>query len=78
MYLKHRQTEKLIEVLGTNDLFNPLHPSLVGRYHYGEELQEPEKFPKTELIFLSGEDLPRCWTDVHYRDTEAQHHYQSR
>jgi hypothetical protein len=75
MYLKHRDTERLVEVLSVNDLYNPLHTQLVGRYHYGEEVQEAERFAKTDLIFLSGEDLPRCWTDVHYRDMEAQHHY---
>jgi hypothetical protein len=75
MYLKHRDTERLVEVLSVNDLYNPLHTELVGRYHYGEEVQEAERFAKTDLIFLSGEDLPRCWTDVHYRDTEARHHY---
>jgi hypothetical protein len=75
MYLKHRTTEKLVEVLSINDLYNPLHTELVGRYHYGEEVQEAERFAKADLIFLSGENLPRCWTDVHYRDAEAQHHY---
>jgi hypothetical protein len=75
MYLKHRKTGKLIEVLGENDLFNPMHAALFGRYHYGEEVQEPERFPKTDIVFCSGEDLPRCWTDVHYRDEEARHHH---
>jgi len=70
MFLKHTTNGRMVEVLGMNDLFNPNHAMLVGRYHAGEELQEPEKFPKAELAFLSGEGLPRCWTDVHYRDTE--------
>ena len=75
MYLKHRKTGKLVEVLGLVDLYNPMHETLIGRYHYGEEVQEPERFPKTQLIFTSGEALPRCWTDVHYRDAEARHHH---
>jgi hypothetical protein len=75
MYLKHRETGKLIEVLSLVDLYNPMHDTLIGRYHYGEEVQEPERFPKTQLIFMSGEDLPRCWIDVHYRDAEARHHH---
>ena len=29
-----------------------------------------EKFNKADLVFLSGEELPRCWTDPHYRDSE--------
>lgn len=75
MFLKHEPNGKLVEVLGLNDLINPLHPHLVGRYHAGEELQEPERFLKAELTFPSGESLPKCWTDLHYRDAEIQRHY---
>ena len=75
MFLKHAQNGKLVEVLSLMDLFNPNHNQLVGRYHAGEELQEPERFPKAGLIFPSGEGLPRCWLDVHYRDSEAHHYY---
>ncbi len=72
MFLKHKSNGKLVEVLGLKDLFNPNHGELVGRYSAGEELQDPEKFPKEELEFLSGETLPRCWTDLHYRDAELK------
>jgi hypothetical protein len=72
MFLKHNSTGKLVEVLSIRDLFNPMHPNLVGRYHAGEELQDPEQFAKTDLVFCSDEPLPRCWTDVHYRDNETQ------
>ena len=75
MFLKRKDSGKLVEVLSLKDLFNPLHATLVGRYHAGEELQDPEKFEKDTLIFPSGEALPRCWTDVHYRDEEVHHHY---
>ncbi|SMF93672.1 hypothetical protein SAMN02949497_0959 [Methylomagnum ishizawai] len=70
MYLKQKKDGHLVEVLGLNDLVNPIHTQVIGRLHYGEEMQEPDKFPKTELIFPSGEALPRCWMDVHYRDQE--------
>ncbi|CAL1240955.1 acetyltransferase [Candidatus Methylocalor cossyra] len=72
MFLKQKKNGHLIEVLGLNDLFNPNHTTVVGRLHYGEEMQDPEKFSKSELIFPSGEELPRCWTDVHYRDQEVR------
>ena len=75
MFLKRKDSGRLVEVLALRDLINPLHSAIVGRYNVGEELQEPEQFVKTDLIFPSGEDLPRCWTDVHYRDEEAHHHY---
>ncbi|HEB97038.1 MAG TPA: acetyltransferase [Sedimenticola thiotaurini] len=72
MFLKHKGDGKLVEVLSLNDLFNPNHAQLVGRYQAGEELQDPEKFAKADLEFLSGEPLPRCWTDIHYRDDELR------
>ena len=70
MFLSQKSSGKMVEVLSLNDLFNPVHQELVGRYNVGEELQDPEKFSKDDLKFLSGEDLPRCWLDVHYRDDE--------
>ncbi len=72
MFLKHCGNGKMIEVLSLNDLFNPNHPRLVGRYNVGEELQDPEQFAKEDLEFLSGEPLPRCWVDLHYRDDELK------
>lgn len=68
MFLKHRPSQCLIEVLSLNDLWDPFILSVVGRSHAGEELQEPEIYSKDELEFLSGESLPQCWVNVHYRD----------
>ena len=42
------------------------------RLTFGEEIQDPEKFNKSDLMFLSGEALPRCWMDSHYRDDEVK------
>jgi len=74
MFVKQTSTGNMVEVLSLNDLFNPNHAELIGRYNIGEELQDPEKFSKTDLEFLSGEPLPRCWTDIHYRDDELKRH----
>ncbi|MBK1733251.1 acetyltransferase [Thiococcus pfennigii] len=74
MFLKQANNDKLVEVLSLRDLFNPLLPTIVGRYHAGEEMQEAETFAKGDLVFQSGESLPRCWTDVHYRDAEIHPH----
>jgi len=73
MYLKHAANGRLVEILSIADLFNPIHSELVGRYHAGEELQDPEKFVKTDLVFPSGEELPQCWVDAHYKDDDAHH-----
>ncbi len=68
MFLLQKSTSNLVEVLTVHDLMNPVHTQIVGRYHAGEELQEPEKFHKEDLLFQSGEALPRCWTDANYRN----------
>ena len=68
MFLMQKNTEKLVEVLSLSDLFNPNHDQVVGRFHAGEEMQDPEKFSKKEMQFPSGEDLPKCWVDAHYRE----------
>lgn len=67
MYLKHRPSGDLVEILDTAALFDPFKKEVRGRFHAGEELQEPEGFPKTDLIFPSEESLPRCWVDPAYR-----------
>jgi hypothetical protein len=72
MFLKDTTKNDLLEVLTLNDLFDPFCTHLIGRYQHGEELQDPEKFNKAELSFPSGEPLPRCWIDAHYRDNELQ------
>ena len=72
MFLKQKEDSHLVEVLSLNDLFNPMHQTLVGRLHYGEEVQDAQKFKKSGLIFPSGEPLPACWLDVHYRDKELR------
>ena len=72
MFLKKKSDGHLVEVLSLDDLFNPMHSYLIGRLHYGEEVQDSEKFEKLDLIFLSGENLPQCWLDVHYRDEEIR------
>lgn len=70
MYMKRKLDGHLVEILGVQDLTNPLHHWVVGRMHYGEEIQDPEKYAKADLLFPSGETLPRCWMDVHYRDQD--------
>ena len=70
MLLKQKSSGHMVEVLSMVDLINLNRSEIVGRYQEGEEQQDPEKFNKSDLVFLSGEALPRCWTDPHYRDAE--------
>lgn len=68
MFLKQLATGDLVEVLSLNDLFNPAIKEVVGRVHAGEEMQDATTFAKSGLVFPSGESLPGCWVDAHYRD----------
>lgn len=71
MFLKDTQTGHLVEILDLVALFDPLQSVVKGRIHAGEEMQDPSSFDKSDLIFPSGECLPRYWVDVHYRDRPA-------
>ncbi len=64
--IKHDDDSSLIEVLDLKQLFDPFTPSVEARLHGGEELQEPQLYIKTELLFPSGESLPECWINPHY------------
>ena len=72
MFLKDKSKDDLVEVLTLKELFDPFSGTLIGRYQHGEEPQDPETFKKTALAFPSGEALPRCWMDAHYRDEELK------
>ena len=72
MFLKQQSSGHLVEVLSLNDLFDPYKSSLVGRFNVGEEMPDPATFEKSDLVFPSGEALPRCWIDAHYRDAELR------
>ena len=67
MFLKSKSHGELVELLEVQNLYDPFKQEILGRFHAGEELQDPEKFQKTELIFPSGEALPECWLDPDYR-----------
>lgn len=67
MYLEHKTSGNAVEILDLSALFDPYQSKVSGRFHAGEEMQEAEDFAKSELGFLSGESLPRCWWDAQYR-----------
>ncbi len=70
MYLRHKPSGDLVEVLSLGDLFAPHHETIAGRFHAGEEIQDPDTFAKHELEFPSGEPLPVCWLDPDYRSRQ--------
>lgn len=67
MFLQTKQTGVLVKVLDTTALIDPSANAIPGKVQSGQEEQDPEQFAKTDLIFPSGENLPRCWVDADYR-----------
>lgn len=67
MLLKDIDSGSLVEVLDLTSLFDPFKTEVLGYQSVGEEAQDPTLFPKARLLFTSGEALPRCWMDPHYR-----------
>lgn len=72
MFLQQKSNHEMVEILSLSELFDPFNKTLTGRYQHGEEVQDPETFSKSNLQFLSGEELPECWLDAHYRDNELK------
>lgn len=67
MFLKHQPSGDLVEILTPENLCDPCRSEILGRFHAGEEMQDPEMFSKLDLRFPSGEALPICWLDPDYR-----------
>lgn len=67
MFLKQKSNDDLVEVLEAQNLYDPFKAEILGKCHAGEEMQDPEMFVKSELIFPSGESLPLCWLDPDYK-----------
>ena len=67
MYLKDKKSGDLVEVLDVKALADPFKDAIQGRFHVGEELQDPMDFNKSDLCFPSDESLPQCWLDPNYK-----------
>lgn len=72
MFLAYCPDGSLVEVNQLSLLFDPFAAAVEGRFHAGEELQDPELFAKRELCFPSGEPLPRCWLDPDYAHSAGE------
>ncbi len=67
MFLKTKSHGELVELLEVQNLYDPFKTEILGRFHAGEEMQDPEMFLKSELVFPSDEPLPQCWLDPDYK-----------
>ncbi len=67
MILQDKDTGTMIEVMDIDSLISPTKDSIPARVQEGQEEQNPESYRKANLVFPSGESLPRCWLDANYR-----------
>jgi hypothetical protein len=74
--IQHDDDSSLVEVLDLPQLFDPFEIKVLGRLHAGEELQEPQDWPKAELRFPSGEALPGCWLKAVQEVVKSTEHAQ--
>lgn len=70
MLMMLKESGAMVELSSPAELWNPFVAQVHGCRPAGEEMQDQEAFAKTDLMFLSGEHLPRCWLNPHYRDEE--------
>lgn len=68
MFLQHKNSGDLVEILTIDSLFDPCRKEIMGRFHCGEEMQDSETFSKLDLTFPYCESLPICWLDPTYRE----------
>lgn len=67
MFLKNADNGDLVQVVDVTELTDPYSATVTVRYQAGEEVGDPESVAKTVFVFPSGEVLPKCWLDAHYR-----------
>lgn len=67
MFLRDKSSGDLVEVLDVKTLIDPNQESVMVSRHAGEEKGDPVSTGKSSLTFPSGESLPVCWLDPHYR-----------
>lgn len=71
MLLQKKENGTLVEILNIQEVISPNQTEVMGRVQAGEEEQDPEPIQKQNLIFPSGESLPRCWIDAEYQTKES-------
>jgi hypothetical protein len=71
MLLQVKGSDELVKIIDIQELLDPNTDTVHGQDQEGQEEQEPDSFKKENLVFPSGETLPRCWLDANYRDGQG-------
>jgi hypothetical protein len=60
-----------VKIVDVQELLDPTSEIVHAQDQEGQEEQETDIYQKEELVFPSGEKLPRCWLDAKFREREA-------
>jgi hypothetical protein len=71
MLLQNTENGTLVEVLDIQEVIGPSHAEIMIQVQSGQEEQDPELISKQNLVFPSGESLPRCWIDADYQKEKS-------
>jgi hypothetical protein len=71
MLLQNKENGTLVEILDIQEVISPVHAEIMIQVQSGQEEQDPEPISKQNLIFPSGESLPRCWIDADYQKEKS-------
>lgn len=71
MLLQCKDSGELVEIKDIQELINPNADTVQAQDQEGQEEQDPETYKKENLVFPSGESLPRCWKDANYKNATA-------
>ncbi|MBD2344637.1 acetyltransferase [Anabaena subtropica] len=71
MFLQIKDTSDLVKIIDIQELIDPNIDIVHGKDQEGQEEQDTDSFLKENLVFPSGENLPRCWLDANYRKATA-------
>ncbi len=67
MFLKDADSGDLVQVVDFREATDPHQTDVRVRFQAGEEQGDVVTLAKSGLVFPSGESLPKCWLDPHYR-----------
>ncbi|GAB1540399.1 acetyltransferase [Scytonema sp. NUACC21] len=69
MLLQLKDSGELVKVVDVQELINPNTDTIRAQEQEGQEEQQADSYKKDNLVFPSGENLPRCWMDANYRNS---------
>ena len=68
MLLQLKDSGELVKINDVQELINPNSNTVQAKEQEGQEEQQTDSYEKENLVFPSGEKLPRCWLDANYRN----------